>query len=74
MRPVLLAAVATFCVAGAAAQDDVAETLIHAGHVLAVPGDGYLTEQTITVVDGSIASLEAGFVDPGEGDTVIDLK
>ncbi|MEL6474926.1 MAG: amidohydrolase family protein [Pseudomonadota bacterium] len=74
MRPVLLAAVATFCVAGAAAQDDVAETLIHAGHVLAVPGDGYLTEQTITVVDGSIASVEAGFVDPGEGDTVIDLK
>ena len=74
MRPVLLAAVATFCVAGAAAQDDVAETLIHAGHVLAVPGDGYLTEQTITVVGGSIASVEAGFVDPGEGDTVIDLK
>lgn len=36
-------------------------TLIHAGHVLAEPGEGYLTRQTITVEDGEIVSIEAGY-------------
>ncbi|MDX1291788.1 MAG: amidohydrolase family protein [Hyphomonas sp.] len=49
-------------------------TLIHAGHVLAEPGEGYLTRQTITVEDGKIVSVEAGYKRAPRGVEVIDLK
>ncbi|CAN0541198.1 unnamed protein product, partial [Scytosiphon promiscuus] len=49
-------------------------TLIHAGHVLAEPGEGYLTRQTITVEDGEIVSIEAGYKRAPRGADLIDLK
>lgn len=38
------------------------ETLIHAGTVIAVPGEPVLKNQTLTIRDGLIASIEPGFV------------
>lgn len=37
------------------------ETLIHAGTVIAVPGDAPLKNQTLTIRDGLIISVEPGF-------------
>jgi imidazolonepropionase-like amidohydrolase len=54
----------------ASAQDAV----VHAGHVLAVPGEGYLTKQTITVKDGRIVSVVPGYKSGPKGVPVIDLK
>lgn len=53
----------------AAAQDAV----IHVGHVLAVPGEGYLTGQTIPVEGGRIVSITPGYTAPKDH-PVIDLK
>ena len=49
-------------------------TYIHAGHLLAVPGEGYETEQTVIVTDGRITSVEDGYVAPEEGAELIDLS
>ena len=38
-------------------------TLIHAGHVMAVPGEAVLSDQTIIIHDGKIVGIEAGFLD-----------
>ncbi|WP_223787145.1 metal-dependent hydrolase family protein [Marinicella meishanensis] len=53
-----------------------ATTLIHAGELLAVPGEKTLKDQTITVVDGKITAVTAGFLQPevGDGSLVIDLR
>lgn len=64
------AALATV-MAGAAMADT---TVIHAGHLLAEPGEGYLTRQTITVEDGKIVSVEAGYQRAPRGADLIDLK
>ena len=48
-------------------------TYIHAGHLLAVPGEGYETEQTVIVTDGRITSIEDGYATPEEGADLIDL-
>ena len=66
-------AISTACVvaAGAASAQD---AVVHAGHVLAVPGEGYLTKQTITVKDGRIVSVVPGYKSGAKGVTVIDLK
>lgn len=68
-----LAAVATIAAlcAGTASAD---VTLIHAGKVLAVPGEGYLDRQTIRIEDGMITGIEAGYTRRDRGETVIDLK
>lgn len=49
------------------------DAVIHAGHVLAKPGEGYLTQQTILVEDGRIVSVTAGYSTPKDY-TVIDLR
>ncbi|MEM6899826.1 MAG: amidohydrolase family protein [Pseudomonadota bacterium] len=72
MGRTLVAAVAFFGLAGQIANAE--EVLIHAGKVLAVPGEGYLTEQTIRIEDGVITGLEDGYRRARRGDTVIDLK
>ena len=52
-----------------------AETVyIHAGKVLAVPGEGYLSEQTIRIENGEIISVEPGYLTGGPGTRTIDLK
>lgn len=50
------------------------DAVIHAGHVLAVPGEGYLTEQTILVRDGRIVALDPGYHLPADDLPVINLK
>lgn len=49
-------------------------TYIHAGHLLAVPGEGYQTEQTVIVTDGKITAVRAGYVAPEDGAELIDLS
>lgn len=39
--------------------------VIHAGVVIAVPGEGALTEKTIVIRNGRIAGIRDGFLDPG---------
>ena len=54
-----------------------ATTLIHAGHLLAVPGQAAASRQTIIVEGERIVAVKPGFAEPGdfEGEvTVIDLK
>ncbi|MDJ0709145.1 MAG: amidohydrolase family protein [Woeseiaceae bacterium] len=48
-------------------------SLIHAGELLAVPGEAPLKNQTIIVEDDRITGVQAGFVEV-EGATVIDLR
>lgn len=49
-------------------------TYIHAGHLMAVPGEGYATEQTVIIEDGRILSVEDGYIAPEEGAELIDLS
>ena len=49
-------------------------TYVHAGHLMAVPGEGYRTEQTIIVTDGRITSIEQGYLAPEEGVELVDLS
>ncbi len=49
-------------------------TLIHAGKLLAVPGEGYVSSKTIVITDDKITAIQDGFTKPTKGDTVIDLK
>ncbi|MEO1787134.1 MAG: amidohydrolase family protein [Pseudomonadota bacterium] len=53
--------------------EPVAQTVVHAGHLMAVPGEGYATEQTLVIEDGRIVQVMAGYQTP-EGATVVDLK
>ena len=48
-------------------------TLIHAGKVLAVPGNAPKSEQTIIIHDGKIVGIEDGYLDD-EDATIIDGK
>lgn len=47
--------------------------LIHAGAVIAIPGEKPLGPTTIIVVGGRIASIEPGYIDRANGQ-VIDLR
>jgi imidazolonepropionase-like amidohydrolase len=69
-----LAAATALMAAGISAPALAQDAVIHAGHVLAVPGEGYLTRQTITVEDGRITSIAPGYQRPAERAQVIDLK
>ncbi|GHA98857.1 Xaa-Pro dipeptidase [Algimonas arctica] len=57
------------------AQDDGHEgmTYIHAGTVIAVPGQTPLRNQTIIIDDGKVMGIEAGFLADADA-TIIDLK
>lgn len=54
--------------------------VVHAGTLLAVPGEGVQTEKTIVIKNGRIASIEEGYKDlnslglTSENTEVIDLK
>lgn len=61
----------TAMIAGTAAAQ---EALIHAGYLLAKPGEGYLQKQTVIVKDGRIVSVEAGYKPGPKGVPVIDLR
>lgn len=68
----LFSVAATGLLAGTATAHDGTHTYVHAGTVLAVPGQAPLTNQTIVIHDGKIEAIKAGF-ESGDG-TVIDLK
>lgn len=51
-------------------------TLIHAGQLLAIPGESIATEQTIVIENDVIREIADGYADPADfdGATVIDLR
>ncbi|WP_417470862.1 amidohydrolase family protein [Maricaulis sp.] len=73
----MVTAIALMATGGSAlAQTDAAGaglTVIHAGHLLAVPGNAPTSNQSILIRDGRIEAIEAGFVTP-EGATIVDLS
>ena len=75
MRFVMCVILASICVTGAIADEQTA--IIHAGTLLAVPGNAPATNQSIIIEGTRIARVEDGFVDPADvsGEvTVIDLS
>ena len=63
----LSAAVIVFCSLNASAETSV----VHAGALLAVPGERPASEQTVVIVDGRITEVRRGFADAAEfGDDV----
>lgn len=74
MKAVPVAAgLAVLCFAGAASAADYA--IVHAGKLLARPGETPKREQTVVIKDGKVAAVIAGYVDAaaagaGAGDTV----
>lgn len=76
IRTAFAAALAVAGIAGFAGAQEPAEealTVIHAGWLLAVPGERPLQEQSIIVRGDRIEAIETGFVTP-EGAEVIDLS
>ncbi len=73
LRSILLAAVTAASFNTALAQDDAALTVIHAGQLLAVPGEAALSEHSILIRDGRIDAIEPGYVSP-DGAELIDLS
>ena len=52
----------------------VADTLIHAGRLIDGDSSRALNDRTIRVSGNVITGIESGFVAPGNGDTVVDLR
>jgi imidazolonepropionase-like amidohydrolase len=50
------------------------ETVIHAGRLLATPGEAPKRDQSVWIADGKIKSVAAGFIDLPAGARLIDLK
>lgn len=50
------------------------ETVIHAGRLLATPGEAPKRDQSVWIADGKIKSVASGFIDPPTGARLIDLK
>lgn len=50
------------------------KTVIEAGYLLAVPGDGYLRNRSVTIQNGEILSVERGFKDQPDDVRVINLR
>ena len=72
MIRILTAAAAALLSASAAFAQDEDVTVIHAGWMLAVPGDAPAREQSIIIRGDRIESIENGYVTP-EGAEIIDL-
>ena len=72
MKVAALAALAASAFGPVQAQDS--KTVIEVGHLLAVPGDGYLRNRTVTIENGRILSVERGFDDHPDDVRVIDLR
>ncbi|WP_323846391.1 amidohydrolase family protein [Microbulbifer magnicolonia] len=68
-KPIFAAFAATLFSAGVFAKT----TIIHAGELLAVPGQKPFQQQSIVIEDGVITDVRAGFVREGSAN-VIDLK
>ena len=78
MKKLLLIASTLLLAAPALAQDTLPDsladyTLIHAGTLIAVPGERPLSEQTVVILDGKIVGVEAGYLQDDDA-TLIDLS
>ncbi len=71
-RVLCLASVALFSMA--LVSPAAARTLIHAGHLIDGISESARPAVTIVVEDGRIAAVESGYIEPAEGDDVIDLR
>src|SRR5215472_12557031 len=49
-------------------------TMIHAGTLLATPGQDPELRRTIVIENGRIAGIKSGFEQPSKGDTLVDLS
>jgi imidazolonepropionase-like amidohydrolase len=52
----------------------VVTTYVHAGTLLAVPGQEPLTKHTVAIENGRVTAVTPGFTAPNSGDTAIDLS
>ena len=50
------------------------EIVIHAGRLLAEPGQAAKSQQSIRIADGKISAVASGFVDPPPGAKLVDLR
>lgn len=66
-----LALAVAFIAASGSAQ---AATLIHAGKLISAEDKKVLTERTIVIDGDKISAIEAGYRQPGDADTLIDLR
>jgi len=72
MRLALMAALGAAAILAVPAQ--AGARLIHAGTLLAKPGEAPLKEQTIVVENGRIKEIRAGYSEPDSDESVVDLK
>ena len=72
MRQIICLLVASVSFSGVFANEHT--TIIHAGTLLAVPGDAPRSEQSIILVGNRIVRVEDGFTAVGAGETLIDLS
>lgn len=72
IRAILAAGIAALSLSSARAQESAPLTVIHAGQLLAVPGEAPLAEQSVFVRDGRIESVQSGYARP-DGAEIIDL-
>ncbi|MEP1306453.1 MAG: amidohydrolase family protein [Balneola sp.] len=72
----LIAVIFLFSISVATAQDKV--QIIHAGTLLAVPGEKPLKEQTVLIKNGMVESVQSGYISAQklgyEGSEITDLK
>ncbi|MFT6460921.1 MAG: imidazolonepropionase-like amidohydrolase [Maricaulis maris] len=73
MSAIALIATTTFTPSALAQDAEDALTVIHAGWLLAVPGEDPLMEQSILIRGERVEGIEAGYVTP-DGATIIDLS
>ncbi len=75
MRLILIGLLVTSTIALAQTNEQL--TVIHAGTLLAIPGEAAVDNQTVVLQGNRIVRIENGFVDPsevGENATLIDLS
>ncbi|WP_298913524.1 amidohydrolase family protein [uncultured Algimonas sp.] len=73
MKKLLLATAALLALPLSATADDTDHTLIHAGTLIAVPGETPLRNKTVVVRDGKVERIADGFITE-RGADVVDLK
>ena len=49
-------------------------TIVHAGHLLSVPGESFAREQSLVIRDGVIEAVQGGYLDVPDGATLIELR
>ena len=74
LRAILAAALIATAAAGQAQTPAQSVTYIHAGRLLAEPGEAPRGPTTVIVRDGKVAELRAGHVAPEPGATLVDLS